>query len=78
MMDIKDFVNNMAEQFYDTDTSEFAPDTKFKELEEWESLTALTVIAMIDKEYGVTVSGKDIREAETIEDLFNRVQELKD
>ena len=77
MMDIKDFVNNMAEQFYDTDASEFTPDTEFKALEEWESLTALTVIAMIDKEYGVTVSGKDIREAETIEDLFNRVQELK-
>ena len=77
MMDIKDFVNNMAEQFYDTDASEFTPDTEFKALEEWESLTALTVIAMIDQKYGVTVSGKDIREAATIEDLFKRVQELK-
>ena len=76
-MEIKDFVNNMAEQFFDTDVSVFKPDTEFKALEEWESLTALTVIAMIDREYGVTVSGKDIREAKTIEDLFRRVQEIK-
>lgn len=76
-MDINEFVKNMAEQFYDTDASEFNPDTEFKTLEEWESLTALTIIAMIDREYGVTVTGKDIREAETIDDLFNRVLELK-
>lgn len=76
-MNINEFVKNMAEQFYDTDANEFAPNTEFKALEEWESLTALTIIAMIDREYGVTVDGKDIREAETIEDLFNRVQELK-
>lgn len=76
-MDIKEFVNNVAKQFYDTDACEFDPDTEFKALDEWESLTALTIIAMIDKEYGVTVDGKDIREAETIEELFNRVQELK-
>lgn len=76
-MDINGFVNNIAEQFYDTDAGEFAPNTEFKTLDEWESLTALTVIAMIDQKYGVTVSGKDIREAVTIEDLFKRVQELK-
>lgn len=76
-MDLNEFVKNVAEQFYDMDAEEFAPDTEFKALEEWESLTALTLIAMVDREYGVTLSGKDIREAETIDDLFNRVVELK-
>jgi acyl carrier protein len=32
-----------ADQFDDTDISEFVPTTNFKELEEWSSLTALAV-----------------------------------
>ena len=76
-MDLNVFVEQMAEQFYDTDPAEIAADTEFKALEDWESLTALTIIAMVDEKYGVTINGNDIRNAETIEDLFNRVKELK-
>ena len=45
-MEIKEFIQNFADQFDDTDASVFTPETKFKELEEWSSLTALSVIAM--------------------------------
>lgn len=76
-MDLNTFVKQMAEQFYDTDPADITADTEFKALEDWESLTALTIIAMVDKEYGVTINGNDIRNAETIEDLFNRIKELK-
>ena len=49
-MEIKEFIQNFADQFDDTDASVFTSETKFKELEEWSSLTALSVIAMIDEE----------------------------
>ena len=52
-MEIKEFIQNFADQFDDTDASVFTSETKFKELEEWSSLTALSVIAMIDEEYDV-------------------------
>jgi acyl carrier protein len=39
----------------------------------WSSLSALSIIAMIDDEYGVAIKGSDIREAKTIEDLYNMV-----
>ena len=48
-MEIKEFIQNFADQFDDTDASVFYSETKFKELEEWSSLTALSVIAMIDE-----------------------------
>ncbi len=73
-MEIKEFVENFANQFDDTDADIFTADTKFKEVEEWSSLTALSVIAMIDEEYDVTIKGDDIRNSETIQDLFNLVQ----
>ena len=72
-MELKDFIENFANQFDDTDPSEIKADTVFKELAEWSSLIALSVIAMVDEEYDITIKGDDIRNASTVEDLFNAV-----
>lgn len=72
-MEIKEFISNFAEQFDDLDASVLTPETEFKTLEDWNSLVALSVIAMIDEEYDVTIKGDDIRNAKTIEDLYNNV-----
>lgn len=74
-MDLKTFVENVADQFEDTEASVFTPATNFKGLDEWSSLMALSIIAMIDEEYEVVLKGDDIRNATTIEDLFNVVKE---
>ena len=73
-MDIKDFISKFADQFDDLDASVLTPETEFKHLEDWNSLVALSVIAMIDEEYDITLKGNDINGATTIEDLFNAVQ----
>jgi acyl carrier protein len=56
-MEMNDFVALFAEQFDDTDASLFTADTKFKDLDEWSSLIALSVISMVDEEYDVTLKG---------------------
>ena len=73
-MEIKEFIENFAEQFEDTDASEITATTEFKNLDEWSSLIALSVIAMVDEEYDVTLKGGDIRNSATVEDLFNVVK----
>lgn len=73
-MELKSFVENFAAQFDDTDAAVFTPETKFRELEEWSSLIALSIIAMVDEEYDVTLKGDDIRNSQTIENLFNVVK----
>lgn len=73
-MELKDFIANFAEQFDDTDASEITAVTEFKNLEEWSSLIALSVIAMVDEEYDITIKGDDIRNSNTVEDLFNAVK----
>ena len=73
-MELKDFIANFADQFEDTDASEITAATEFKNLDEWSSLIALSVIAMVDEEYDVTLKGDDIRGAVTVEDLFNIVK----
>lgn len=60
-MEMKEFVSNFAAQFDETEESVFTPETRFREIEEWSSLVALSVIAMVDEEYDVTLKGDDIK-----------------
>ena len=76
-MELKEFIENFADQFDDTDASVLSGETKFKELDEWSSLVALSVIAMVDDEYDVTLKGDDIRNSDTIQDLFNVLESRK-
>jgi acyl carrier protein len=77
-MDINDFIKNFAAQFDETDESVFTAQTKFREeIGEWDSLLALSVIAMVDTEYNVTIKGDDIKSSTTIEDLYNIVKSKK-
>ena len=72
-MEFKSFIQFFADQFEDTDASVFTPQTKFRELEEWSSLAALAILAMIDEEYDIQVSPKEMRETNTIQELFDLV-----
>jgi acyl carrier protein len=76
-MELQGFIANFAEQFDNTDVSEFKADTEFKALDEWTSLSALSILAMVDEEYDVTLKGDDIKNAETIGDLFNTMKGKK-
>lgn len=72
-MEINEFIAAFAEQFDDTDVSDITASTEFHELDEWSSLTGMGVIAMVKTQFGKTITGKEIRECETVEDLFNLV-----
>lgn len=73
-MEIKEFIQNFADQFEETELSEFNPETVFHELDEYTSLIALSIIAMVDEEYGVILNANEMSSAVTIEDLFNIVK----
>ena len=49
-------------------------DTVFRELEQWDSLAFLSVIAMIDEEYDVVIEGNDFKKLITISDLIEEVK----
>lgn len=72
-MEIKEFIANFAAQFDDTEESVFTAETKFRELDEWSSLLALSIIAMVDEEYDVQLKGEEMRATKTIQELFDLV-----
>ena len=73
-MELNEFIANFADQFDETDASEIQASTVFHDLEEYSSLIALSIIAMVDEEFDVALKGDDMRSAVTVEDLFNIVK----
>lgn len=69
----QDFLGKFAAQFEETDPSTITMDTKFRDIEEWSSMMALMIIAMADEEMGVKLTGDDIRNSNTVNDLYNIV-----
>lgn len=72
-MELNEFVANFAEQFDDTDASEITATTEFHELDEWSSLSGMSVIAMAKTLYGKTITGAELRVCVTVEDVFNLI-----
>lgn len=52
-------------------------DTALDSLPEWDSLAALGVIVMCDSDYGVTITGDDLRACVTIGDILAKVAQKK-
>lgn len=73
-MELDEFIENVADQFENTDRSVFTADTKIMELEEWTSLIALSIISMIDEEYDVAIKGSDVKGVSTIGELYEIVK----
>lgn len=76
-MEINKFIEHFAYQFDETSVENFQPSTNFRELEEWSSLMALAIMGMVDEEYDVSLSGTEMRSANTIEELFALVKSKK-
>ncbi|MCX6304756.1 MAG: phosphopantetheine-binding protein [Bacteroidetes bacterium] len=74
-MELNDFIKDFADQFDETDFSEFAAETKFRELEEWSSLTGLALLNMIKAKYKIHVTAEQLLKISTIGELFNFIQQ---
>lgn len=76
-MELNTFIQNFEKQLEDVAPGSVGADTVFKDLDEWDSMTALSMIAMVDEEYSVKLTGNEIKQAQTVEDLFNIVESKK-
>ncbi len=73
-MEIKEFIENFADQFDDTDISEIKPETVMRDLDEWSSMIGLSLLNMVDNEYGVQLTFDELRHAITVQNLFDIVE----
>lgn len=73
-MSLEEFIPVLATMM-ETDAADIQSDTEYQELEEWSSVTAMSLIAFAKTQFGKTITGQAIRRAKTVEDLFNLITE---
>lgn len=76
-MEISEFIRYFAAEFDFTDASEIFPQTRFQELDEWDSLLVVMTMAMSEEKYDVSITEDEVKKAVTVEDLFNLVKSKK-
>ena len=72
-MEEEKFLEQFIAQFDDEPTG-VTMDTDFRDIDDWDSLTALGVISMSDDEYNVKVSGDELKSSKSVRDVFNIVK----
>ncbi|WP_159950358.1 acyl carrier protein [Polaribacter septentrionalilitoris] len=70
----KKFIENFKNILDEEPNFKLEVSSKFRDLDEWDSLTALSLIAMLDEEYNVTVTGDQVKDMETIEDVIKLIK----
>jgi len=78
-MTIAEFIKQIEDEFDDLKPGVLKPESKFREVFEWNSINALILIAMVKTEYDVTIGAEDLVKSTTVQDLYtiieSRIQE---
>ncbi len=74
-MNITKFILVLETEFEEIEPGTLKPDTNFRDLDEWSSMHALIIIALIDTDFNVSITGEDLSNIETVSQLFDIVIE---
>jgi acyl carrier protein len=74
-MNLNEFIAAFAAEFDETPEDIFTSDTIYKELDEWDSLASLSIIAMVDEGLEKRITGSELRSCNTIEELYNQIMQ---
>lgn len=72
-MEIAEFITKFAEELEIENVDALTPETEFRDLDEWSSLSVMVFIAFADENFDKQVGDKQIAECNTIQDLYNLV-----
>lgn len=71
----KDFLELLINEVLTECEIEITINTNFKELECWDSITALTLIALYDSEFNYKLTGDKIKNCTTILELYELINQ---
>jgi len=77
-MNIEDFIAQIEEEFDDLEPGILKPESKFREMFEWNSINALILIALVKTEYDIAINAEDISNAKTVNDLYTVIVSKSD
>lgn len=74
IMSVEEFIIELEGNIVGAAPGTLRPDTRFRDLPYWDSLTALTTLATYDSCFGLQISGQQLESCQTLHDIFNLSQ----
>lgn len=65
---------SIIEECMDLDEGTLRMDTDLTGFEEWDSVTALSIIAMVDEYFHKTITGAELKKARTVSDVVSLME----
>jgi acyl carrier protein len=60
----------LIEEALDVEEGSLKPETPLDDVEEWDSIAMLSLIAMLDDEFGKTITGKELKALKSVSDIL--------
>ena len=76
-MNIEEFTKNLETEFEDIKSGTITPTTNYRGIPGWSSMYALIIIAFVDTHFDVQLNANDLKNAQTIQDLYQIIQTKK-
>ena len=73
-MTLEEFTINLEKEFEGLEPGSLNADTNYREIKNWSSIYALIVVAFVDLNFDVILNGKDLKESNTVRELYGLVQ----
>lgn len=61
----------LLEEIMDLEAGTLKPEDSLKDYEEWDSVAVLSFIAMLDSDFGKTISGSEVKAFITVKDALD-------
>jgi len=68
-MDLKEKIG-LIEELLEVEKGSLTPETMLEDIDEWDSMTALSLIVLLEEDFGKSVSGKEIRAMKIVGDIL--------
>ena len=76
-MNIHDLINDIETEFEEIVNGTLVPKSSIRDIDGWSSMHALILIALIDNNYDILLTGEELKNALTIQDLYDVILKRK-
>jgi acyl carrier protein len=77
MDNLLEFTQKFQDQYIDSDTFKMQPETEFRQVGSWDSLTGMAVLVMIKDDYGVDISAETLKTLKYVKEVYELVKASK-
>ena len=65
----------LFKEVFEMEDQEVEFSDNFRDFDEWDSLTHLSLIAMLDDEFGIQIEEEELDKLNTVQDIFEKVNQ---